>query len=364
MGQPFSWTYNLSSFFSFFQPSTKMRAPLHFEPPPFPFRSEETEKTLRMIFGGDIMTSRTGLVPRVDPKLRETVRGADLFIANCEGPVSARKKRGKGFLPVSFEIQETFLRDFLKELGFSPSRCVLSVANNHMGDRGLGGLQATLVNLGRMGVRAVGQVERGKPPLLALETNGFRLGITAWTHWQNRRTFDEDPTVLQARDVLGWEWQEIKRNHKIDCLAGIPHWGIEFHHFPRFEEKRLAESLLKKGFDILTGHHPHVLQPLEWLGKNPCFYSLGNMNGPPLPFLAWPIRLGAFFEIALVADGSDRARIAGFAVHPFFRRDVRGKECLSLLEEVPTPLCQKIKDRINRLFPFHQAGVFRSTISR
>jgi poly-gamma-glutamate synthesis protein (capsule biosynthesis protein) len=317
-----------------------------------------------MIFGGDIMTSRTGLVPRVAPGLKKILAGADLFIANCEGPVGSGKKDAKGFPWINFGIEETFLRSFLEGLELSPSRCVLSVANNHMGDWGLEGLQATLVNLGRTGVRAVGQVEGGKPTLLALGINGFRLGITAWTHWQNQRTFDECPAVLRARDVLGWDWQEIKRNHKIDCLVGIPHWGIEFHHFPRSEERRLAESLVKKGFDILAGHHPHVLQPLEWLGKNPCFYSLGNMIGPPLPFLPWPIRLGAFFEVTLAADGSDRARIAGFAVHPFFRRDVGGKECLSLLEETPTPLRQTLQDRINRLFPFLQAGVFRSAISR
>ena len=364
MGHPFSWKYTLSSIPAFFRPSTEMRVPLHFEPPSFSARGGGKAKFLRLVFGGDIMTSRTGSLPRVDPRLRETLRGADLFIANCEGPVSAGKKGAKGFLPVSFEMEEAFLRGFLEELGFSPSRCVLSVANNHMGDRGLGGLQATLVNLGRMGVTAVGQVEEGKPPILALEINGFRLGITAWTHWQNRRTFDDFPAVLRARDVLGWDWQEIKRNHKIDCLVGIPHWGIEFHHFPRLEERRLAESLVTKGFDILTGHHPHVIQPLEWLGMNPCFYSLGNVNGPPLPFLSWPIRLGAFFEVALVAEGSDRGRIAGFAVHPFFRREVGKKECLSLLEESPTPLRQKLQDRINRLFPFPQAGVFRSTISR
>ena len=334
-----------------------MRIPLLFEPPSFPVQSGEKGRVFRMIFGGDIMTCGKGLVPRVAPKVREILAGADLFIANCEGPVGPANKDEKGFPWINFGIEETFLSSFLEGLELSPSRCVLSVANNHMGDRALGGLQATLVNLGRMGVRAAGQVEGGKPPLLVQEINGFRLGITAWTHWQNRRTFDERPAVLRARDVLGWDWQDIKRNLRIDCLIGVPHWGFEFQHFPRAEERRLAESLVKKGFDILAGHHPHVLQPLEWLGKNPCFYSLGNVNGPPLPFLSWPVRLGAFFEVNLVAEGADRGRIAGFAVHPFFRRDVGGKEGLSLLEEAPTRLRQKLQDRINRLFPFLHSTV-------
>ena len=364
MGRPFSWKYNLFSSLAFFRPSTAMRVRLLFEPPSFPVQSGRNGKFFRLIFGGDIMTSRKGLVPRLDSEFREILAGADLFIANCEGPVGPGMKGAKDFPWINFGIEETFLRSFLEELGLSPYRCVLSVANNHMADRGLEGLQATLANLGRMGVRTVGQVEGRNPPVLCLEMNGFRLGIAAWTHWQNHRTCDDLLAVLRARDVLGWDWQEIKRNHNIDCLVGVPHWGIEFHHFPRPEERRLAESLVEKGFDILTGHHPHVLQPMEWLGKNPCFYSLGNVNGPPLPFLTWPVRLGAFFEVGLVAGGSDRLRIGGFAVHPFFRRDVGGKEHLSLLEAARAPLRQRLQDRMNRLYPFPHAGHLRSTSSR
>ena len=312
-----------------------------------------------MIFGGDIMTCQTGLIPRVGPKVREILGGADLFIANCEGPVLAGKKAARGFPWISFAMEEVFLRGLLGELGFSPSRCILSVANNHMGDLGLEGLWSTQDCLARMGVTAVGQGGEEYLPFLTLERNGFRLGIAAWTHWQNRRTFDDFPAVLRPRDVMGLDWREIKRDQRIDCLVGIPHWGVEFRHFPQPEEMRLARSLARKGFDILTGHHPHVLQPLEWLGKTPCSYSLGNVNGPPLPFLPWPIRLGAFFEISLVAEGLNRPRIAGFAVHPFFRRDVGGKECISLLEEGPTPLRQKLQNRINLLFPSPQAGDFR-----
>jgi hypothetical protein len=43
---------------------------------------------------------------------------------------------------------------------------------------------------------------------------------------------------------------------------------------------------------------------------------------------------------------------------------VGGKERLSLLEEAPTRLRQKLEDRINRLFLFLHAGLFGSTISR
>src|SRR5207302_1349689 len=30
------------------------------------------------------------------------------------------------------------------------------------------------------------------------------------------------------------------------------------------------------GADLILGHHPHVLQPLEWVAGVPVYYSLGN----------------------------------------------------------------------------------------
>ncbi|NWF54949.1 MAG: CapA family protein [Syntrophaceae bacterium] len=310
------------------------------------------------------MTSRTGTVFRMDPRLRETLAGADLFIANCEGPVMGGKKTERGFPWISFAMEEDFLRGCLKELGVLPSRCVLSVANNHIGDRGLEGLRSTLDCLGRMGVATVGQRGGAPPFFLSLERNGLRMGIAAWTHWQNRRTFDDFPAVLRGRDIIDSDWREIKMNGRLDLLVGIPHWGVEFHHFPRPEEKGLARLLAQRGFDILAGHHPHVLQPLEWLGKTPCFYSLGNVNGPPLPLLPWPIRLGAFLEIALGVHGEQRGRVAGFAVHSFFRLLSGGQERLLPMERTRIPLRRKLMERWNLLFPFPQGGTFLSTSSR
>ncbi len=260
-------------------------------------------------------------------------------------------------------MEEGFLRGVLGELGFSPSRCILSVANNHMGDLGLEGLRSTHDCLARMGVTAVGQGMDEFPPLVRLERDGLGLGIAGWTHWQNRRTFDHFPAVLRPRDITGLDWREIKRNQRIYCLLGLPHWGVEFRHFPRPEERRLARFLARKGFDILAGHHPHVLQPLEWLGITPCFYSLGNINDPPLPFLPWPIRLGAFFDIALFAEGRERGRISGFAVHPFFRLVFGGEERLFPVEKIRGPLGRKLMQRWNLLFPFSQSGIFLSTSS-
>ena len=356
LGAPFSYRYTLRSVFDFLRPSLRQSVPLRFAPPSFHAQAVGQGKVFRVVFGGDIMTPFLRSVPGVAPELRRILGGADLFIGNCEGSLVIEKKAPKGIPRFHFDIEEGFLRVFLQELGLTPSRCVLSVANNHMGDRGLAGLDATLDRLRGMGVTAVGQHVEGQPPVHFLERSGLRLGIAAWTHWQNSRVFDHSVGVRRGRDVPTWDWRAIKEKRGLDGLIGIPHWGVEFRHFPRREEQKLAEDLVRAGFDVLAGHHPHVIQPLEWLGRSPCFYSLGNVNGPPIPFLPWPIRLGAFWELGLFTGGPNRGSPATWTIHFFFRQNIGGREWLLPLEGARGAERQKMEERLRLLFPFRTAN--------
>ena len=41
------------------------------------------------------------------------------------------------------------------------------------------------------------------------------------------------------------------------------HWGSEFMEQPSIQQTKIAEDLLSSGVDVIIGHHPHVLQPIE-----------------------------------------------------------------------------------------------------
>ena len=66
-----------------------------------------------------------------------------------------------------------------------------------------------------------------------------------------------------------------------DCVIVSIHWGVEDNFKPNTDQKRKAKLMADNGVDVIIGHHPHVLQPLEWIdradgGKTLCMYSLGN----------------------------------------------------------------------------------------
>ena len=71
---------------------------------------------------------------------------------------------------------------------------------------------------------------------------------------------------------------DIERaNGMSDVVIVAIHWGTEYQHDPNSEQIELAQRMADAGADVIIGTHPHVIQPVEWIGDSICFYSLGNM---------------------------------------------------------------------------------------
>jgi poly-gamma-glutamate synthesis protein (capsule biosynthesis protein) len=90
------------------------------------------------------------------------------------------------------------------------------------------------------------------------------------------------------------------------------HWGAEYQAGASSGQKEIAERLAEAGAALIWGHHPHVLQPAEWIadGKTLVLYSLGNALFDQ-PGLA-NTRRSAFVLVTFTADG-----LAEFDVIPF-----------------------------------------------
>ncbi len=54
------------------------------------------------------------------------------------------------------------------------------------------------------------------------------------------------------------------------------HFGIEREKNPSSQQKELAHYAVDCGADVVLGHHPHVLQPVEYYNGAYIAYSLGN----------------------------------------------------------------------------------------
>jgi poly-gamma-glutamate capsule biosynthesis protein CapA/YwtB (metallophosphatase superfamily) len=61
-----------------------------------------------------------------------------------------------------------------------------------------------------------------------------------------------------------------------DKLLVNIHWGVEYNTEPTKAQKELAYAMIEAGADVIIGHHPHVIQPIEVYQEGIIVYSLGN----------------------------------------------------------------------------------------
>lgn len=344
MTQLYPWHYTLRwpLYHSF--PSVRR----HTNPPrePLAWSAAGAGETVKAVFFGDLMNLDQDRMGEVHPALRAALADADLVVGNCEAPVIRRGKNARARYLLRLSMGSDYLRDFFEAFEVEPNRLVMSVANNHAGDHGDRGLTETLERLRALKIQPVGAVDE-PGPFAIREVGGLRFGFAAWSQWMNRSAFRATRGVYLQDSVEVPDWAGLKRDASVDCLVGMPHWEYEFQHYPRPETAALAARLGAAGFDLLVGHHPHVLQPLERHGRALCFYSLGNLLGLTL---SWPTRLGALLEVHFERTGAERGRVVAYRLQPFAQLGTRSRARLVPLAEAPEALRRKMARRLGRLF--------------
>jgi poly-gamma-glutamate synthesis protein (capsule biosynthesis protein) len=70
------------------------------------------------------------------------------------------------------------------------------------------------------------------------------------------RADSDSDLALAAADVE-------KARQSADLVVVSLHWGDEYRAIPTAWQRRVAAELIEAGADIILGHHPHVLQPIE-----------------------------------------------------------------------------------------------------
>jgi poly-gamma-glutamate synthesis protein (capsule biosynthesis protein) len=159
---------------------------------------------------------------------------------------------------------------------------VVSTANNHAWDYGRAGLLQTLANLDRVGIAHAGS---GATPDAAaapafVEFHGWRVAFVAVTdvwnfgplaaHKARDYVAKADPASV-ARSIAS------AREHGAEIVVVSQHGGDEYADQPLARARALLHAYVDAGADIVVGHHPHVVQGVEWYQGKPIFYSLGNV---------------------------------------------------------------------------------------
>ena len=235
--------------------------------------------------------------------LADTLRAADVLFGNLESPIAP--------LGHPFEHTGSFVfstppiaADALVRAGFD----VVSNANNHAWDVGLTGIVETLTQLDRVGLAHAGTgrtiADAHRPALL--ERRGWRIAVFAMTRAFNpepRRFFSHEGSHYIAWADSGWLYPAIRRlksSGAADLVVVSVHGGQELADTADTALRRFFRGAIDAGADLCLGHHPHVLQPVEWYHGKPIAYSLGNFIFEQMS--PWT-RLSAIFKFTVAPDG-------------------------------------------------------------
>ena len=177
----------------------------------------------------------------------------DCTFINFEGTLTdATKSAGKKFVFKGPMHYNQFLTAGSVEFA--------NVVNNHIQDYGEQGYKDTLIALDQVGVHYAEELHT----VVFTASSGLKIGVYA--------------DFMPTKDAMKKLPEKIAQMRKdgAEVVVIAMHWGEEYVYKPNYTQKKFAHDCIDAGADIVWGHHPHVLQPIEEYNGGIIYYSLGN----------------------------------------------------------------------------------------
>ncbi len=292
-------------------------------------------------------------------EISDLLSEADFTLINVETPITehvpARIRRGRNLKrhSVIFRMPPSYAA-LMARHGVD----LAILANNHAEDCGVIGAGDTGAALEKAGIEHVGVSVDSDP----LQNKRVRIGsnhvnVLATTLYRNAgrpRPGQKVPVAyLPYEELRVWmprRIAELRKAYPQDVLVASLHWGRQYSERPSRGQVSLAHALIDAGADLVLGHHPHVLQPVEAYGDGLIFYSMGNLVFDQLRADA---RKSAVFQVQLSRDAQGRFHPSALTMVPIqLRRVSRGprpateREGRGILEPVQRASKERFKTQL------------------
>jgi poly-gamma-glutamate synthesis protein (capsule biosynthesis protein) len=198
---------------------------------------------------------------------------ADIAICHQETPFAQVGEAPQGY-PIFNTPWELAVTE--KALGYDACDTV----SNHTVDMGYAGVVRTLDVLDQNGLKHTGSYRTPEEAeeILIMDTPAGKVAFIAATFslngnfsefdWQADYPLDADRMIAKAAKA---------RELGADVVIGVQHAGTEYSSEADIQQINNAHALIDSGqFDMVYGHHPHSIQPMEFYNGKWIVYSLGN----------------------------------------------------------------------------------------
>jgi poly-gamma-glutamate synthesis protein (capsule biosynthesis protein) len=182
----------------------------------------------------------------------------DIVAVNLEGPIVEMDRSLCQQKVYNFQFAENS-GEKLKSAGIN----MVNLANNHSYDCLKKGLERTKEILGKSGISYMGDnvIEKS---FVIKEIDKKKIAFVGI-----------DATVAFIPVSKFYPLIEKLKSENDYVVVNI-HWGEEYNLNYTKDQMEIAHKLIDSGADVIFGHHPHVVEPVEVYKEAVIFYSLGN----------------------------------------------------------------------------------------
>lgn len=203
---------------------------------------------------------------------------ADIVFCNQEG-LSSGSSFGISGYP-SFNAPTEFASDLNSKAGCN----LINLANNHIGDKGVGATNTTIDlwnSLKTYGVSGANKSEIDQEEVDIFELNGIKIGYVSFADFNNNNSTPGYSVNIYHNEALLMRLIKQATDNS-DVVIVSMHWGIEDSNEVSTDQQAQANLLNVLGVDVIIGTGPHVLQKMQIIEgpgghKTVVWYSLGNM---------------------------------------------------------------------------------------
>ncbi len=227
---------------------------------------------------------------------KSIIESADLSIGVLEGP----SDQTSGFSTSNYGDGKALSINFpsafpeaVKQSGFD----LVSLANNHILDKGSHGLLETIDLLNKIGLNFIGaykdQGDKEANRVKVLELQGIKFAVLAYTYCPEEFSEDELFTdhyystsflvpksskyYKKCKDSVKSDF-EYANSLNPDFIIVLPHCGTQFEKKPDLFQKDWFDTFDELGADIILGDHSHCVQPSYIKDGKFRLYSPGNFT--------------------------------------------------------------------------------------
>jgi poly-gamma-glutamate capsule biosynthesis protein CapA/YwtB (metallophosphatase superfamily) len=202
------------------------------------------------------------------------IKAADLAICHMETPYAPPNGPFKGF-PV-FAVPPS-IATTIHDVGYD----TCSTASNHSLDDGEAGIDRTLTDLDKAGVKHTGTArsaaEAAMPDIL--DVNGVKVAQLSYAYGFNGIPLPSGKpwlaNLINVNNILAAAHRAKADGAEVVIVS--LHFGTEYQEAPNPQQLSVAKALLDSpDVDLILGCHVHIVQPFQKINGKWVVYGMGN----------------------------------------------------------------------------------------